>query len=294
MMRRFVSLLAVGLLVAGCGGSGSAARGSPSAPAGSRHYDLATSSTGLVFQVDEDSGFPPPASYVYTRLPLLSLYGDGRIIHPGDVDGRMSFPGRDSTRPLLPDPWLVRVTPDEIQRIVAAADEAGLLGPDAGYRITLAEEFEGFTLVVDGQTHHTVANGLYGGGPADDPTLEATRNRLVAFDGKIDDLEKFLGRSLPREAYVPTAMRLYVGAADATAGGDERDWPLAVDPATAGEPTTYLDLHLRCLVVSGADLDAFLAVARTASEATVWKAASGRYSLMARPLLPDESGCGTL
>jgi hypothetical protein len=281
-MRRFLSLLAAGLLLAGC--------------AGPSHYDVATAPDQLVVRLEERGGAPPPRSWEYTHLPTLSLYGDGRIIHPGIIDGRMDFPGRDSTRPLLPDTWLVRITPDEIQRIVAAADEAGLLGPHAIYYLSGSEDWAGFTLVVGGKTYEQSGLSLIGG-QVEDPTIQAARSRLGAFQRRLDDLGKFLGRSLPHEAYEPTAMRLFIGAADETTdtGGAARqvvDWPLAVDPATAGQPSTQL--KLRCLAISGADLTAFMAVARTASEATIWTAASGRYSIMVRPLLPDESGCGTL
>jgi hypothetical protein len=288
-MRRFLSLLAVGLLVAGCVRTGG---GSPDASASPRHYNVATGSDDLIFQLNEGGGLVP-LSYLLTHLPGFSLYGDGRIIVPGPMIEM--YPG-----PLLPNLQEMRVTPAEIQRIVGAADEAGLLGPDASYDATgiFDAGTSIFSLTVEGKTHTISAYALFEGGTVDDQATAVARARLMTYRDRIEALSDFLGRQVTEEgAYEPTTMRLYIGLADETVdtGDLERqvvDWPLAVDPATAGEPTS--DGSIRCLALSGAGLGAFVEVAKTANQLTIWQAASGRYSVMVRPLLPDESGCAIL
>ena len=88
-------------------------------------------------------------------------------------------------------------------------------------------------------------------------------------------------------------MRVFVGQASATEPqGLTRQvvaWPLTTDPGTVGAPTS--NPGLLCVALTGNDLKAFLAVAKTANALTVWTSGDGRYSVSVRPLYPDESGC---
>jgi hypothetical protein len=107
------------------------------------------------------------------------------------------------------------------------------------------------------------------------------------------NLPGLLGRTVGDAAYDPASIRIFVGAAQepAPSGFTQQavNWPLAADPATAAGPTAIQGL--RCFVLSGSDLSAFLGVARNANQLTVWIAPSGRYSVSVRPLYPEESGC---
>jgi hypothetical protein len=283
-MRRLISLLVAGLLAAGCTGSGGA--GSSNTP---EHYDVGTGSGDLILQVTTGGGLMP-IEYSLTHMPDLALYGDGRIIVRGPQIE--IYPG-----PLLPNMRVIRVTPDEIHKIVAAADDAGLLGPDANFNAT--DIFDGpsttFITIVGGKTHTIGAYALGIGGTVDDPVVEAARARLLDFDAAIADLSKFLGRSISdEEAYEPAGMRVFAAVADESHDASELerqvvDWPLTMDPATAGQAIDHQDY--RCLLLTGADLAVFLTVARTANTLTIWRAPSGRYTVMVRPLYPDESSC---
>jgi hypothetical protein len=119
----------------------------------------------------------------------------------------------------------------------------------------------------------------------------------LTFQDHLANLTGFLGRQMNDEAYEPTSVRVFAGPAVETpsAGITPQvvDWPLSLDPATAGQPATLGNLNgnTRCIALTGTDLAAFLAVARTANSATIWKAASGRYAVSVRPLYPEESGC---
>jgi hypothetical protein len=63
---------------------------------------------------------------------------------------------------VLPNLRQVRVTPAEIQKILAAADQAGLLGPDANFNATdiFDASSTSFTTIVDGKTHTIGAYAL--------------------------------------------------------------------------------------------------------------------------------------
>jgi hypothetical protein len=278
-MRKLISILAIPLIVAACTGSATGtgagdASGAPS-PSGAPHYQIATGSDNLILQISSEGGFISP-SFQLTRTPLLAMYGDGRVITPGAVDA--TLPG-----PLIPNLRQRHVTPAEIQKIVAAADAAGLLGPDANYGGPGMPDAPNtvFRTTVAGVTHliNASAEGV------------GAQSKLGDFVNSVVDLSGMLGRTVADDGpYQPAGYNVFSSVAsqpDATA--PVVTWPLSADPATAGA-TTLVD-GTRCLALKGADLAAFLAAAQTASSGTIWKAPSGEYNVSVRPLYPEESGC---
>jgi hypothetical protein len=294
-MRKILSILTIPLLIAGCVGAGggnpsgsTAPPTSPSTgPTTAPTYSVETGSNKLILRLAIDGGFVAPG-YILTRMPIVALYGDGRVIVGGPVIE--IYPG-----PLLPNLRQLHVTPAEIQRILAAADADGLLGPDASYMATNIADAgtSTFTTIVDGKTHSIGAYALGEGGTIDDAAATAARAKLLDFSNIITDLSKLLGRTLSdADAYVPTEMRVFVGPVPGTDPNFPNPqvvtWPLTVDPKS-GQATT--NPGLTCLAVGGADLTAFLKVATGANARTIWSAPSGRFSVSVRPLYPDESGC---
>jgi hypothetical protein len=249
-------------------------------------YRVAGGADDLVLRVDVDGGLVPPGFFL-THLPVFSLYGDGTAVFPGPVDD--IYPS-----PLLPNLLSARLTEAEMQELLAAADVAGLLGPDASFDVDGIADAPTtfFTTTVDGSTHRisAYALGIDVGATGESPTAQA-RTRLSTFRARVADLAAFLGRPLGESAYGAAGVRIFAGApgeADPALTRQQLAWPLAADPTT-GVPTRIPGT--RCLAVSGSDLEAFTTAARTANALTVWTAPSGRYSLSVRPLLPDETGC---
>ena len=284
-MRTRMAILAVPLIVAACSGGAAPASRSPSLSATqSPRYAVATGSDQQILRISLEGGFTSP-TYQLTRTPTLALYGDGRVIVPGPTSD--ANPG-----PLLPDLHQERVTPAEIQTIVAAADAAGLLGPDASYGNPGVADAPAtvFALTVAGTTHVISAMALGGGMDGPDTQGVDQRARLLAFENSMTNLSGLLGRTVSDDGpYQPAGYDVFSSEAEPDPTQPSIDWPLARDPGTAGA-TTVVD-GVRCLAVKGADLAPFLATARTASPTTIWKAASGKYSISVRPLYPDESGC---
>jgi hypothetical protein len=246
---------------------------------------LATGSTDLVLQIDTDGGLVPPG-YLLTHVPQLSLYGDGRFISPGAVD--TIYPG-----PLLPNLQEARLNAGEMQRVAAAADRAGLLGPDASFDVggIMDAPSTVFTTTVNGVTHRIEAYALGIDAGAAEPGILAARKRLADFRAEIGDLAGFLGRPAEQAQYQPSAVRVFLSSpavVNQPTVAQELAWPLAVDPAS-GERTRAEGT--RCLAITGNDLATFLDAAKSANAITVWQAPSGKYSASVRPLLPNETGC---
>lgn len=290
-MRNFPSILAICLMAGACAapatGGGTASPARSSAP----RYAVESGPDKLILQLSEEGGFVAPG-YQLTRLPQLALYGDGRVIVAGQLDS--IYP-----RPLLPNLRQLHVTPAEIQTILAAADAAGLLGPDANYGAAgVADASDSvFRTTVAGVTHVVSAYALGMTDLGQTADGAAARSKLQSFEEEMLALSAFLGRPVSEaEAYQPKAMRIFAAPTPTPNSASPTPqvvaWPLAADPASAGETTSLTGV--RCVVVSGAELTTFLAVAGTANTLTVWTAPSGRYSVSVRPLYPEESRCSTV
>jgi len=284
-MRKFSTLL-LPLLLAGCVRAGS----SPTPTATPPYYQVSADPNDLILRIDTGGGFVP-MSYLLTHMPQWSLYADGRIVVQGPTIE--IYP-----QPLLPNLRLMRITPSEIQTILAEADKAGLLGPDASYSAGGIADAPTtiFTLTADGKTHRISAYALWEDVEANNKADEAARAKLLEFQGKIGDLAALLGREVTdKEAFEPAGMRVFVRPFDGgdTVQGVEPNriaWPLTADPATAGTPTTVP--QTRCVLATGQDLTTFLAAAARATTITIWTFDDREYSVMVRPLLPDETSCG--
>jgi hypothetical protein len=298
-MRKLVSLLATALLiaiVAACTTSG--ASNSPSTSIGDSspssrangHYTVTSDAKAPILKVTNSGGLTPPG-YQLTAVPIFALYGDGRVIVRGAVDAM--YPG-----PLLPNLRELRVTADDIQEILTAADAAGLLGPDASYEqpgIADAETVV-FRTTADGATHVVDAYALSEGVGDQAGRDEAAQTKLRDFEAHILNLTGLLGRAITDTAYRPSSVRVFAQDASATTQSgltpQELAWPIAQDPATAGQPSIVAGV--RCIAIDREDLASFMEAAKTARSNTVWTAHSGRYSVTVRPLYPDESGCPSM
>jgi hypothetical protein len=281
-MHKFLSILAIGLLATGCAGPGTG--GKP------RNYVAATGATDLIMQLTEGGGMVPQTFHL-TNTPTFALYGDGRLVLLAPDDHKYSY-----STPLLPNLREVRVTPEEMQKILGAADDAGLLGADASYDQASVTDLgdSDFTTTVAGITHRVSAYALYPQFTTADMAANVARARLIAFRETIDkvaNLSAFLGRTMSDKPYGPTSMRVYVGPVgpygNAVAQGVA--WPLALDPVTLD--LTSSDPQLGCVTLTGAEVATFIAAAGTASKVSIWTAFGHSYSVLARPLFPEESGC---
>jgi hypothetical protein len=235
-------------------------------------------------------GFVAPG-FLLSRLPEWTLFGDGRVMIPASYTGNI---------PVVPQLIVMRLGPPEIQKIVAAADKAGLLGPDASFdAVGIADAGTTvFTTVVGGRVHIISAYALGMTQTVDTTPAGVERAKLADFQNELLNLPSFLDRSFGSELFEPAGLRVFLtdaGPADASQPTPRTiAWPLASDPAKVAQQTAVPGTT--CVAVIGADVATFEAAARNADGQTVWTYGSARYSLGVRPMFPNETGCagGTL
>jgi hypothetical protein len=286
-VRRTVAAIAVALIAAACANATSTSVGS----GGDISYP--TDPNAIVLRIDTSGGFIAP-SFGEGRIPGFSLFGDGRVIMTGaQIE---IYP-----QPALPPVLVQTVDAAGIQQLLRAALDAGL-GRNASYTdlgsVGIADApTTTFTLAANGAVHtvRVYALGAVSNGPGSSmPTAEAdARRALQAFSGKVADLQGFLpsGSVSSSQAFDPTAMRVFVSRYRAEQNLHEPAiaWPGSTGLGSFGDLGQLAGT--RCGTVSGKDLVALMPLAREANQLTPWTSGEGRWALVLRPLLPDESGC---
>jgi hypothetical protein len=125
--------------------------------------------------------------------------------------------------------------------------------------------------------------------PADEVDARA---KLSDLQTKLGDLGSWLpaGSLGDEEPFRTDELRVYVFSYQPPQDlmQNAMDWPLG---AFVGFKAAAGQADLRCGTVSGSDLDTVLDAAGQANELTPWLADGQRWTLVFRPLLPDESGC---
>lgn len=254
----------------------------------------------VVVRIEHTGGFVP-LEFLVTRLPLVSLYGDGRILTEGPQI--MIYPG-----PALPNLQMGTLNEEGIRMILKAAEEAGLLEGDKHYPLDMIADAATtvFTITAKGETHTVSVYALDATagpdsiGAPDMPAEELeAREKLAAFQAKMVDYMSWLPETAvaaPQTGYPIERMQIVSQPADLYAIGDdsiepgEAEWPLETPLAEMGEPFELLE-QARCMVLEGNDLDTVLTALQDANQRTRWQSGGEEYSLHIRPILPDEQGC---
>ncbi len=187
-------------------------------------------------------------------IPDFSLYGDGRAIVRGT--------------PLTE----YHLTSQALKRLVTAAMDAGLATPrtvddprvaDAMYKV--------ITFVSGGRVRTTKV--IQAGGKAD-----PARDFLTKLNAASWPRTDLTGAPRPYKASHVAVLAL-------PAAGIGPAWPLS--PLSAG---SHVGTRI-CTVLSGADADK---AGRIVARGAQWRDHGQTFRVTVRPLLPDESGCGSL
>jgi hypothetical protein len=281
-MRRALPLLLLpALLLASCAEPGGNNPGE--GPADSYAPD------DVVVRAEYVGGFVP-VEYLVTRLPRVSVYGDGRVITQGPVPA--IHPG-----PALPNVLVQRISAAGVDELVRLAISAGVgHGDDFGSPLVADAASTRLAVLTDDGPRETTVYAL----ELDDQTLtpgqRASRQRLQQFVEKLTDLPATLGATevLEPKPYVPVALAVLSRPAADPASDPQPAiaWP---GPALPGEPLGGGPVDLMCLNVTGPDVTAVLDAAAWPTNAQApWEWDGQRYTLLFRPLLPDESSCADL
>ncbi|SDX81051.1 hypothetical protein SAMN05660209_01328 [Geodermatophilus africanus] len=272
--------LALLVLVAGCAGGGDSAAPRP-AP-------VSDGPGRLVLEVAHVGGFTTPEALA-ARVPLVAVYGDGRVVTPGaQIE---IYPP-----PALPPLQVWRLDAEGVQTVVDRAVTAGVTGTaDLGTPPVADVPATRFTLVTDQGTSVREVEALVElpGDSGLTPEQQAARDELRGLLEVLTYPEP-LGATGP-EPFEPTAVAAVVAPwtppPDPGLVQAEAPWP---GPALPGEPLRG-GLGLSCVVARGEESGAVLAAAASATTLTPWVAGDGsRWLLMLRPLLPHETGCADL
>jgi len=255
----------------------------PSAPATPGTDDA------LVLRVASAGGFVPPDALV-GRLPEISVYADGRVIFNGPVT--LQYPG-----PALPNLQWTTISPAALQQLLDKAVAAGVRpGTDFG-RPGVADAPTTEVTVVTAAGEQTVGAVALREARPDDPQLtkaqQQARKKLRTFVDELGAMTAGLtgGRSQPyRPETIAAIVRPYAAPDDQAGRPRAVEWP---GPALPGEPLTP-QLQLTCVAATGEQRDAVLAAAADATANTPWLWAGNSWSVLLRPLLPDETGCADL
>jgi hypothetical protein len=273
---RSAAALALLLVLAACASGGSDAE-EPPRSAGPYAPD------DLVLRVEYTGGFLAP-QLLAGRLPLVSVYGDGRVVSEGPVAA--IYPG-----PALPNLQVRRIDAAQVQSLVDRAIDAGVgettdlgtppMADAPSTRFTVSTGLETLTREAYALSEHPT-------GVTEEQA--AARAELAAFLGELTDLATGASQS-----YAPAAVAAlatgYVPAEDPALVQPDVRWP---GPALPGEPLGP-GLGLSCDVATGDQAAAVLEAAGSADLLAPWLGDGGaRWSLLLRPLLPDEAGCADL
>jgi hypothetical protein len=280
VIARSAAALVLLLLLGACGQSG----GGSGDGGGSTAYPYAPDQ--LVLRVAFTGGFVAP-QMTAARLPLVSVFGDGRVLTEGPTPA--IYPG-----PALPNVQVARIDQGAVQDLVAGALDAGVgdtadlgrppIADAPSTRFTVATGLE----TIEREVYALQETPEDGGGLTADQV--AARAKLSAFLGRLTDPSA--GASEP---YTPAAVAglvaPYTPSDDPQLIQPDQPWP---GPALPGEPLPG-PLGLSCVVATGDQATAVLDAAGPANALTPWVAADGtRWSVTFRPLLPDEAGCADL
>ena len=281
--RLAATTLVLTLLLAACAET-------PIDPGDGGDIDHATSPDHVLVRVSYEGGFVP-LEWTFTNFPFYSLYGDGTLVLPGaQIE---LYPG-----PTLPAMSSRHVSEAGIQAIlekaIAALEDVPADLDDLG-SMSIADAATTVITVSAGGVERTIRVYALGelterpdGMPAREYEARLRLQELVALlTGSGEWLPE--GSLGPEGSYEASAARLYVGpyrpAEDLAQ--EPVPWPLDVGLASFGEPAQGGDY--RCGAVEGADWDAVHEAASTANTLTPWTDAGERYSILFRPLLPDEA-----
>jgi hypothetical protein len=245
----------------------------------------------LVLRIHVHGGFLAPA-YALTRIPQFSLYADGLSIMEGaQIE---IYPG-----PAIPPVFSTKVDAAGMRKILEAARQAGLDGPDRTYDHPAVADAPTttFTLVENGKRHVISAYALGMEAPPSVPEDERkARKALYELETRLGNLRGWLpDGSLSAERpfdYQGLAVIVSTQPSGEQLEQAELAWPLDRSIADLAQPV--VDGEVSCFAVTGQDVERLRPLVARANELTPWKSDGKTYWLRFRPLLPDESRCPEL
>ncbi len=274
------------------GGLGWSVGGSVSSSSAAPSAQPSTSgllSTLLVLRVESVGGLIAPG-FARSQLPSISVFADGRIIVPGVIPA--IYPG-----PLVMPLFVRSVGTAGAAAILKAAKDAGLTKADATYPVLGVADMPStvITVVHDGARTKTTFGALSPDAAQNAPPAEAAlRSAALALIGHLSTGDTYWGPTTASVPYEPAGYRVWVtrGAPQASDPSLQRQpvaWPLAAPLASFGAPDPSQNQPTRVGDVVGTDAALLGPIVTAATQITPFSSAGAVYTLVVRPLLPDEA-----
>lgn len=289
VVRRVTILAALAMIAGACGAASSdsdtstttEAPPSSSTTTGPKAF-FTGGAADPVLVIDEEGGFVP-VEFILNRLPRYALYGDGTLFSPAPVAA--IFPG-----PILASVQSVSLDATDLNDLARLVEEIGLPDIDRVIDDTLTNRVADATTTIatyfdperGEHVYGVYALGLTTEGPAD--------LRSQAFSQLLQRLDKAFTTASGSVLYEPAGIQLWLSdpfAGDETLS-ETLPWPL---PATPDDFEAAGDFDRQCLTLVGDAAAAAIEAVARGNAATVWEFEGVEFGLLARPLLPGETGC---
>jgi hypothetical protein len=264
----------------------------PADPGAGSGIDHSTDGHAVLVRVAFEGGFVP-LEWTYRSLPTFSLYGDGRLVLPG-VQMEI-YPG-----PALPAISTRTITEEGIQTTLEEALGSIQGVPDEMLdmgSVGLADVPTTVITIRAGDVDRTIK--VYGLSELTERPQHMSaeefqaRGQLQRLVTKLEGLTTWLpdGSLGPETSYAASGARLFVSEYRKVDLPQEPiTWPLQEDLDRFGEAAIGSETY-RCGIVEGTEWTTLREPASQANELTPWTESGARFSILFRPLLPDETGC---
>jgi hypothetical protein len=264
----------------------------PADPGAGDGIDHSTAGHDVLVRVAFEGGFTT-REWTLTSLPSFSLYGDGTLVLPGAQIELYPGPALPaiSTRTVTEDG--IQATLEEVLRSIDGVPDEML---DMG-SVGIADVPTTVITIHAGDVDRTIK--VYGLSELTERPQTMSEEEFRA-RGRLQELVTKLGGlgtwlpdgSFGRETmYEGSGARLFVSEYRKVDLPQEPiAWPLEGGLDRFGDDANGSDPY-RCGVVEGAEWTALREAASQANELTPWTESGARFSILFRPLLPDERGC---
>ena len=233
----------------------------------------------VILTITDEGGFAP-VEMLLNRHPRYVLQADGRLYSPGAV--MAIYPG-----PMLTPVFVGTVDDATLANILDLVTATGLPDTARLEDTTASSQVADATTTVityfDGTAKHVLSVYALGIAMQQSEVAQSASELVEAIDRAAADLTDV------RE-YKPTKVEIRTGENLTMADPEFRStqpWPLAIAPSKIPESNH----GWRCVVVEGPPATDLLEIFGAANQATVWEYEGTEYPLIARGLLPGETGC---
>jgi hypothetical protein len=293
------ALLLVAISAAACSSGGaptpspaSSAPGSPVTPTAVPSPSIEgiahpTGADGIILRFDEAGGFVPP-EWNAAHLPYFTLYGDGRVVF---VQATAQQPVRQDNVSVGLPVRTATLSEEQIQGLLThALTDGGLAIARTDYQNPMVADAPTAVFTVnadnDTKTVSVVALGMEGQPGPDTAVLK----RLTALGDRLRDFDQ--GGSLGSAPYEAAAYRGVILEQQGIAGVQVREWPWTdIAPSDFKLPADVNALQQGTRTMTPEEVAAVGVepYQNGISSGVFLRAGDGKiYSLVIRPLLPDE------